>query len=55
VREQRLDQTCVGRRQELREHCEVITAGGAQPERGAHVDANDVPARRQPQLALAGE
>jgi hypothetical protein len=52
---QRLDQTRLGRRQQLREHGEVEAACGAQPEGGAHVDAKDAPARREPQLAVAGE
>jgi hypothetical protein len=52
---QSLDQTRLGRRQQLREHGEVEAACGAQPEGGAHVDAEDVSGRREPQLVLAGD
>ena len=51
----RLDQTCLCRGQQLREHGEVAVPGGGQAERGAHVDADHMAARREPQLALAGE
>jgi hypothetical protein len=51
----RLDQPRLGRRQQLREHNEVRSAGGADPQRCVHVDADDMAARRKPQLALAGE
>ena len=55
VHRQRIDQPRLGGRQQFREHREVTAAGGAKPERGAHVDTDHVPARREPQLALAGE
>ena len=51
----RRDQPRLGRRYKLREHREIAATGGADPQRCVHVDANHVPARREPQLALAGE
>jgi hypothetical protein len=51
----RLDQSPLSRRQQLREHREIAAAGGAKPERGAHINADHMSAGRQPQLALAGE
>jgi hypothetical protein len=51
----RLDQAGLGCGQQLREHREVIAADRAQPECSAHFNANDAPARREPQLALAGK
>jgi hypothetical protein len=50
---QRLDQTRLGRRQQLREYGEVAVPSGCEFERGMHVDADHVAARREPQLALA--
>jgi hypothetical protein len=52
---ERLDQACFGRGQQLREHGEVVAAGGTKLERGAHIDSDHMPARRGPQLALAGQ
>jgi hypothetical protein len=52
---QRLDETHLSRRQQLRKHGEVSAAGGADPQRCVHVDPDHMPARGQPQLALAGE
>ena len=52
---QRLDQPSLGRGQQFREDLEITAAGGANLERGVQVDADDVPSRRQPHLALAGE
>jgi hypothetical protein len=52
---QRLDQTRLGSRQQLGEHSEVKAAGGCDPERRVHVDADHMSARRKPQLALAGK
>ena len=52
---QRLDQTRLGRGQLLREHGEITVASRCDPERRVHINADDVPARREPQLALAGE
>ena len=52
---QPLDQASLGRRQQLREHCEVRAAGGSNRERHIHVDPDHMPGRRKPQLALAGE
>jgi hypothetical protein len=52
---QRVDETHFGRLQQLREYGEVRAAGGADPQRCIHVKGYDLPARRQPQLALAGE
>jgi len=52
---QRLDHAGLGSRQQFREHSEVEATGGGEAERGVHVDADHVAARRQPQLALAGE
>ena len=52
---QRLDKTGLGRRQQLRKHCEVTVPGVREAERRVHVDADHVAARHQPQLALAGE
>jgi hypothetical protein len=50
----RLDQPGLGRREQLREHSNIVTARGREAERRVHVDADYVPARREPQLALAG-
>jgi hypothetical protein len=47
--------TRLGRRQQLREDFEIAAAGRSNPERYAHVDPGRVPARRKPQLALAGK
>ncbi len=55
IAKQRLDQTRLCWRQQLREHGEVMAAGSGDLERGMHVDADNVPARRQPELTLAGE
>jgi hypothetical protein len=55
VATQRLDQPSLGRRQQLREQREVRAAGGTKLKRGAHVDSDHMPTRREPQLALAGE
>jgi hypothetical protein len=52
---QRLDQTRLGGWQQFREHGQVIAAGGAELERSVHIDADHVAARREAQLALAGE
>jgi hypothetical protein len=49
----RLDQTRLGRGQQLREDLEVATTGGGELERSMHVDADHMSARREPQLALA--
>ena len=54
-RSQCFDQTRLGRRHQLREHRDVMAAGGAKRECGAHLDADHVPARRKAQLALTGE
>jgi hypothetical protein len=51
----RLDEAGLGPRQQLREHTEVIAASGGEFQRSMHVDADHVLARREPQLALAGE
>jgi hypothetical protein len=37
----------------VREHVEARAAGGSDLERGGHVDPDHMPARREPQLALA--
>jgi hypothetical protein len=55
VGRQRLDQTRLGRRQQLGEHGEIAATGGGKPERRVQIDADHVAARREPQLALAGE
>ena len=52
---QGLDQARLRRGQQLREHIEVIAAERAEPERSAHIDADHVSARREPELTLAGE
>ena len=41
--------------QQLREHGEVVPPSGGEGHRRVHVDADRVPARREPQLALARE
>ena len=43
------------RRQQLREHLEVVPPSGREGQRCVHVDADHVAARRGAQLALAGE
>ena len=50
---QGLDKARLGRRQQFREHGEITAADGCKPERSVHVDPDDVPARGEPQLALA--
>jgi hypothetical protein len=52
---QRLDKARLGRRQQLRQHGEVTAANRSELERGMYVDLNYAPARREPQVALAGE
>ena len=52
---QRLDQTGLGRGQQLREHTEVRAAGGADPQCCVHVQADHVASRREPELHLGGE
>ena len=52
---QRLDQAGLGRREQLGEHRQAVAASSAELERRVHVDANHLPARCKPQLALAGE
>ena len=52
---QRLDQARLGRGQQIREHCEITAAGAREAERCVNLDADHMPARREPQLALAGE
>jgi hypothetical protein len=52
---QRLDQASLRRRQQLRERSNVMAPPSRKPERSAHIDADHVAARREPQLALAGE
>jgi hypothetical protein len=52
---QRLDQTRLGGWQQFREHGQVSAAGGADFQRCVHIDADHVPARGEPQLALAGQ
>ena len=52
---QRLHQARFSRRQQLREHHEVVAAGRCYPERWVHVDPDHRAARREPQRALAGE
>jgi hypothetical protein len=48
-----LDQTGLGRRQQLGEHDEITAASRCDPERRVHVDADHMSARREPKLALA--
>jgi hypothetical protein len=55
VGRQCLDQPCLGRRQQLREHSEIIVASRSELECGVHVDPGYVTARRQPHLPLAGD
>jgi hypothetical protein len=52
---ERLDQAGLRRRQQFREHGEVVAAGGADPQRRVPINAAHVAAWREPQLALAGE
>jgi hypothetical protein len=52
---QRLNQSCLGRRQQFRKHSEVGAAGGTDLQRRVHIDTDHVPARGEPELALAGE
>ena len=52
---QRPDQTRLRGRQQLREHSEIRAAGGANLQRCVHVEADHVPARCEPKLALARE
>jgi hypothetical protein len=52
---QRLDKACLGSRQQLRKHAQVIAAGGGELECCIHVNPNHVPALREPQLSLAGK
>ena len=47
------DEARLGRGQKLRERSEVRATGGTDPQHRVHVDADHVPARREPQLALA--
>jgi hypothetical protein len=53
VSAQRLDQTRLGSRQQLREHGKVAARSRCNPKRRVHIDADDVPSRRKPQLSLA--
>lgn len=53
LRRTRLDQARLRRRQQLREDREVTVAGSAHPQRCIHVDADDIAARRQPDLPLS--
>ena len=50
---QRFDQPRLSGWQQFRERGEVTAASRSKLERGMHVDANHVPARREPQLPLA--
>jgi hypothetical protein len=50
-----LDETRLGRGQQLREHSEITVASRSELERGVHVDPDHIATRRQPQLSLAGE
>ena len=52
---QRLDKACFGRWHQLREHSEIRAAGGTNLQRRVEIDTDHVAARREPQLALAGE
>jgi hypothetical protein len=52
---QRLDQSSLGRWQQLREHGEITAAGGTDPQRCVHVNADHMAAWRQPQLPLASQ
>jgi hypothetical protein len=52
---QRLDQARFGGRQQLRKHGEVGASGAADLESRVHIDTDHVAARRESQLALAGE
>jgi hypothetical protein len=52
---QRLDQASLGGRQQLREHGKVAATRRGQPERCTHIEPDHMPARRKPELALAGE
>ena len=52
---QRLDKACLGRWHQLREHGKVAATHRGQLERCTHMDPDHVPARREPQLALAGK
>ena len=53
VSRQRLDQASLGRRQQLREDLEAAAPSGSEAERRVNIDADDMPARREPQLPLA--
>ena len=55
VARQCLDQAGLGRREQLREHRELIAARRGELERGLQVDPDHVTARGEPQLALAGK
>jgi hypothetical protein len=55
VSRQRLDQASLGRRQQLREDLEAAAPSGSEAERRVNIDADDMPAWGEPQLALAGE
>ena len=50
-----LDYASLGCRQQLREDREIAAARGGDLKRGAHIDADQMSARPEPQLALAGE
>jgi hypothetical protein len=52
---QRLDKACLGRWHQLREHGKVAATRRGQLERCTHIDTDHVAARREPQLALAGD
>ena len=52
---QRLDKARLGRWQQLGEHGQVMATGGHEPERRVHIDTDHMPARGEPQLALACE
>jgi hypothetical protein len=55
VSRQRLDQTSLGCRQQLRENLGIATASGADVQSCVHINADDVAARREPKLPLAGD
>src|SRR5262245_61292523 len=50
----RIDQTRLGRGQQLRKQCEIKATGGADRQRCVHVDADHVAAWRERQLARGG-
>jgi hypothetical protein len=55
VARQRFDKARLGGWEQLREHAEIVAAGGANPQHCVHLDADHVAVRRKPQLTLAGK